>query len=96
MSGERLFIAVYDSRAYDFEVRSTTRVKKNKGHIQFLLKWRITSGSFRKDMMKKGEIFDEMRLCNIYHKKLRRDIFRSKLKKILYLFQDGLAKKLWE
>jgi len=47
-------------------------------------------------MMKKGEVFDEKRLCNIYHKKLRRDIFRSKFKKILYLFQNGLAKKLWE
>lgn len=96
MAGVRLFKGVSKSRVYHFEARSTTRVKKNKGHIQFLLKWGITSGSFRKDMMKKGEVFDEKKLCNIYHKKLRRDIFRSKLKKILYLFQNGLAKKLWE
>lgn len=96
MAGVRLFKGVSNSRVYHFEARSTTRVKKNKGHIQFLLKWGITSGSFRKDMMKKGENFDEKLLSKIYYKKLRRDIFRSKLKKIFYLFQNNLAKKLWE
>ena len=96
MAGVRLFKGVSNSRVYHFEARSTTRVKKNKGHIQFLHKWGITSGSFRKDMMKKGEIFDEKQIYYIYQEKLKRDIFRSKIKKMFYMFQNNLAKKLWE
>lgn len=96
MAGIRLFKGVSASRVYHFEARSTTRVKRNKGHMQFLFKWGITSGSFRKDMMKKGEIFNEKELHNIHYKKLKKDIFRSKLKKIFYSFQNNLSKKLWE
>lgn len=96
MAGIRLFKGLSKSRIYHFEARSTTRIKKNRGEIQFLNKWGITSSSFRKDLTRRGEDFNESKLENIHRSSLQKDIVRSKLKKFLYLFKSNKARKLWD
>lgn len=96
MAGVRLFKGVAASRVYHFEARSTTRIRKNRGENQFLFKWGLTSSSFRKDMMKKGEPFKADALEERHEARLRRNILRSKLKRLLCLFRDNMAQKLWE
>ncbi len=48
MAGVRYFKGVANSRVYHFETKSTTRIKKNKGEIQFLLKYGLKSSIYRK------------------------------------------------
>lgn len=96
MVGVRYLKGVTASRVYHFEARSTGRVRKNRGNIQFLFKWGITSSSFRKDITKKGEYWDENRIMDVDRKRLRRDVIRSKIKRMLYVFKYGGAYKLWE
>jgi glycosyltransferase involved in cell wall biosynthesis len=96
MVGVHYFKGVSKSRVYHFEARSTSRVKKNRGNVQFLLKWGITSSSFMRNVLKRGEPFDAETLEYINSLKLKKDIFRSKIKRIGYLFSDLNIKSLWE
>jgi glycosyltransferase involved in cell wall biosynthesis len=94
LSGIRYFKGVDKSRVYHFEARSTGRVKKNKGARQFLSKWGITSSSFMKFMLHRGEPFKE------YPKpvfRIKFALIRSKIKWIIGLFLPiGATKKLWK
>lgn len=55
--GCRYFKGVGKSLVYHFQTKSTTRIKKNDGRKQFLLKWGITSSSFNKYYLQKGKDF---------------------------------------
>ena len=92
-AGVRLFKGVDRSRVYHFEARSTHRVVKNDGSTQFLRKWGITSGSFIRDILQRGEPWDSDRDMS---DKLKKDLLRSKLKKALTIFRDVRIKNIWE
>jgi glycosyltransferase involved in cell wall biosynthesis len=56
-AGVRYFKGVGKSRTYHFISRSVSRVKKNNGRKQFLLKWGISNSTFRKFYIHLGEPF---------------------------------------
>lgn len=96
MVGVRYFKGVSKSRVYHFEARSTSRVRKNKGNIQFLFKWGITSASFMRNVLKRGEPFDVVKKEDINSILLKKDLFRSRVKRIIYLFSNLSVKNLWD
>lgn len=55
--GIRYFKGISASRAYHFGSKSTKRVKINNGHRDFILKWGITSSTFTKKYLKRGQKF---------------------------------------
>ncbi len=57
-AGVRYFKGVDKSRAYHFGSKSTKRLKMNKGSKQFLNKWGITSASFSKFFLKRGQAYE--------------------------------------
>lgn len=91
--GVRLFKGVDRSRVYHFEARSTKRVVKNNGSTQFLRKWGITSASFMRDILHRGEPWNAESLPS---PQLKKDLLRSKLKKALTIFRDVKIKNIWE
>jgi glycosyltransferase involved in cell wall biosynthesis len=97
MAGIRLFKGLSASRVYHFESVSTGRVKKNNGSLQFLTKWGITSASFMRNMLKRGESFNKNEMEQFHELALQKDISRSRLKKILSAFKkSGQTKMLWQ
>lgn len=94
--GVRYFKGISASRVYHFEARSTSRIVKNNGSAQFLMKYGITSSSFMKYVLKRGEPFDPSGLSALDYGKIRMNIVRSKLKKLLYLNKNFMLKKIWE
>ena len=54
MAGVRHFKGLSACRAYHFETKSTGRVRRNEGHIQFLLKWGISNSIFRRQYTRLG------------------------------------------
>ena len=97
MAGIRVFKGLSASRVYHFESVSTGRVKKNNGSQQFLSKWGITSASFIRNILRRGEPFEPKLVGKPHIISLQKDIFRSRLKKALSAFKDnGHAKKLWK
>lgn len=93
MAGVRLFKGVDRSRVYHFEARSTHRIVKNDGSLQFLRKWGITSGSFIRDILHRGEPFDAPKDHTL---ELKKDIERSRWKKVLTIFHSTKTKNLWD
>jgi len=77
---------------YHFEARSTHRIVKNDGSLQFLRKWGITSSSFMADVLHRGEPYDAVIDSA---SQLKRDILRSKLKRALTIFRPTKAKDIW-
>ena len=53
-AGVRYFRGLGDSKVYHFGSRSTKRLKKNIGRETFLKKWKITSGTFSKYYLRRG------------------------------------------
>lgn len=84
-AGVRLFKGVDRSRVYHFEARSTHRIVKNDGSIQFLRKWGLTSASFMRDVLHRGEPWTDNAEPS---SRLRRDVWRSRLKRALTIFRD--------
>ena len=91
-AGVRLFKGVDRSRVYHFEARSTHRIVKNDGSLQFLRKWGITSSSFMRDVLHRGEPFGA---AADTAEQLRKDILRSKWKRALTIFESTKAKDIW-
>ena len=56
--GVRLFKGIADSRVYHFGSISVKRVRRNKGYYTFIAKWGITSGTFSRYFLRRGEPFD--------------------------------------
>lgn len=99
MCGVRFMKGLQASRIYHFETKSTNRIRKNCGQMQFLLKWGITSSTFRKHLTHKGENFRPDKTEN--HDtgiRFSANIIRSRLKALLYLLTKdfGPLWKLWE
>jgi hypothetical protein len=92
-AGVRIFKGVDKSRVYHFEARSTHRIVKNDGSTQFLRKWGITSASFMRNVLKRGERWDSVHDTSIA---LKKDLTRSKLKKAVTIFRDVKIKNIWE
>ena len=59
MVGVRHFKGLANCRAYHFETKSTQRVKRNQGHLQFLFKWGITNRLMRNNLTHLGKPFDD-------------------------------------
>lgn len=57
-AGVRYYKGLGTSKVYHFGSKSTKRVKKNVGSIMFLQKWGITSGTFIKEFLRRGEKFE--------------------------------------
>jgi len=93
--GVRFFKGISKSRVYHFEARSTSRIRKNNGSAQFLLKYGITSSSFMKYVLKRGEPFYNEGRCRIDNGKIRMNILRSRLKMILYAGRNFMLSKIW-
>jgi glycosyltransferase involved in cell wall biosynthesis len=55
--GVRYYKGLSKSRAYHFGSRSTARVKRNDGRIQFIAKWGFSSNTFFKNYLKIGTDF---------------------------------------
>ena len=91
-SGVRLFKGIDRSRVYHFEARSTHRIVKNDGSLQFLRKWGITSSSFMRDVLHRGDPYGE---DVDYQRQLAKDLFRSKWKRALTIFKSTKAKEIW-
>ena len=96
--GIRYMKGLSASRVYHFETKSTGRIKKNQGQMQFLLKWGITSSSFRRFVTWRGLPFDEKLIGIVNSSGIKMNILRSRLKALLYLmYKDfGTLKKIWE
>ncbi|MEP6674899.1 MAG: glycosyltransferase [Ferruginibacter sp.] len=56
-TGCRYFKGTGKSFVYHFQTKSTTRIKKNDGRKQFLLKWGINVSTFNKYFLRKGKKF---------------------------------------
>ncbi len=96
LAGVRIFKGVNASRVYHFEARSTGRVVRNKGSRQFLAKWGITSSTFTKYILRRGEPLTS-EYISVNSTKLRANVKRSKLKRALQAFRKiGVAKNIWE
>ncbi|HNS29633.1 MAG TPA: glycosyltransferase [Tenuifilaceae bacterium] len=85
-AGVRVFKGVDKSRAYHFGSKSTKRIKMNKGSKQFLNKWGITSASFTKFYLKRGQPYSGVINVNHSHPGLKRAIAKSILKRIMWSF----------
>lgn len=96
LAGVRYFKGVSQSRVYHFESKSTKRIVKNNGSAQFLLKYGITSSSFMKHVLRRGEVFDEEKLLDIHVSTIKKELLRSKFKRLFYLTKDFMTKKIWQ
>ena len=94
--GVRYFKGLSKSRVYHFEARSTSRIKKNKGSAQFLMKYGITSSTFIKYVLRRGQPFDISETGKTDSKGIGRNLTRSRLKRLLYVFRNLMASKIWE
>jgi len=91
LAGVRVFKGVDRSRIYHFEARSTHRIVKNDGSLQFLRKWGITSASFMRDVLHRGEPYGQSSDGN----RLKADLLRSRLKALFTIFKDTKASHIW-
>lgn len=94
MVGVRYFKGLSASRVYHFETRSTGRVKKNDGSMQFLLKWGMTNSTLRLLTHLQHSVSEPL---TVDAAALKRNRFRSRVKAILSLLtgkQFGPIEKL--
>lgn len=97
LAGVRYFKGLSASRVYHFEARSTARVKKNKGSRQFLMKWGITSGSFVRNVLRRGEPIEGQYSEQINAVGLRKSLTKSKIKRAFLGFKaTGAVRNIFE
>ena len=86
LCGIRYMKGLSDSRVYHFETKSTGRVKRNNGQLQFLMKWGLTSSTFRRLYTHRGENFAPELVDNpVTDGRLSRHVWRSRLKALWYV-----------
>ena len=92
LCGIRYMKGLSKSRVYHFETKSTVRVRKNPGQIQFLLKWGMTNSTFRKVFTYKGHDFDP-KLVGTFRKdkSLAWHCLRGKVKAVYWLLTRNFA-----
>lgn len=97
LAGVRYFKGLSNSRVYHFEARSTGRVRKNKGSRQFLMKWGITSGSFVRNVLRRGEPIIGQYRDAINETGLAKSLFKSKIKRAICGFKaTGAVKNIFD
>jgi len=85
MVGVRHFKGLSACRAYHFETKTTGRIQKNDGNLQFLLKWGITNSTFRKHITQLGKTFDPDHVGESDPAAVHKNLLRSRLKAIFKL-----------
>jgi glycosyltransferase involved in cell wall biosynthesis len=90
-AGVRYFKGVDASRAYHFGSKTTLRIALNNGSKQFLNKWGITSASFTRFFLRRGQRFQGEININFRSTALRKAFLKSNLKRIFWLF-GGIGK----
>ena len=81
MAGVRHFKGLSACRVYHFETKSTHRIQRNDGRIQFLMKWGMSNSTLRKQLTRLGEDFEALPK-EVDIKKVKRNKFQSRLKAI--------------
>lgn len=81
-AGVRFFKGVDKSRVYHFGSKSTKRIKMNNGSKQFLNKWGITSASFSKYYLKRGQAYQGEINVDYSSPGLKKAVSKSILKRI--------------
>lgn len=95
--GIRYMKGLSGSRVYHFETKSTARVRKNDGSLQFLLKWGMTSSTFRKQLTRKGRDFNgSLTGAPLDVRKFRIHLLRGRIKGVVALLHKhfGPLKRL--
>lgn len=95
LCGVREMKGVSASRVYHFETKSTGRVRKNPGRRQFLLKWGITSSTFRRLLTHRDRDYAADAIGCFDPAALRRGIIKSRLEAIMAVTRHG-AGPLWK
>ena len=95
MVGVRYFKGMGNSRVYHFETKTTKRIQKNDGAVQFLLKWGISNSAMRKYITRQGKDW-ALHETPINHEKLKSKRKSARWKAIWYLLCKGfgLVKKI--
>jgi len=92
-AGVRYFKGLDASRTYHFGSKSVLRIKLNNGSKQFLHKWGITSASFSKYFLNRGQLFKGAIDIDIQSRGLRAALIKGKIKRIFSLLSGtGKAK----
>lgn len=84
-AGVRYFKGVDASRVYHFGSKTTTKTSLNNGSKQFLNKWGITSASFTRYFLKRGEHFQGLFTVNLFSRALKMAILKGNLKRVFWL-----------
>lgn len=90
MVGVRHMKGLGKSRVYHFETKTTTRIKKNNGAVQFLLKWGISNSTMRNLITRQGEDWKDWqhpRDIKAFQRKTR----FVRLKALYYLARKGVG-----
>lgn len=96
MCGVRYMKGLSASRVYHFETKSTTRIRKNKGNMQFLFKWGMTSATFRHLFTYKNKDYDSALIGTfVGGNKLRANLLRARGKALYWLLTNKLG-PLWK
>jgi glycosyltransferase involved in cell wall biosynthesis len=95
LCGIRYMKGLGNSRIYHFETKSTTRIRKNNGRLQFLLKWGISSSSFRKYFTWRDQAYALDKIDAYDAKKLRYAIVKGRLSALKALFTKDFG-PLWK
>ena len=99
LCGVRRLKGVSNSKVYHFETKSTTRIRKNMGQMHFLLKWGMTSASFRKHITYRGQAYSpKQEQLPSEDRQLRWQLVRARLKAIWWLATKdfGPQWKFWK
>ena len=98
VSGVRLFKGLGKSLTYHFEGKSTGRVRRNDGTLQYLLKWGISQRVFRRNVERRGAPYDASKSDAIDKKLLRREAAKYRFKTIFLLLRRKLGpiNSIWE
>lgn len=82
-AGVRKFIGVDSSRAYHFGSKTTRRLELNNGSKQFLNKWGITSATFTKYFLRRGQPLKDSGSETVTG--IRKAILKGKIKRLFWL-----------
>lgn len=95
LCGVRYMKGLSASRVYHFESKSTGKVKKNNGQMQFLMKWGMTSSTFRRLYTWRGRDFSPILINNPENGgQLRMNIIRGRLKALWYVIRGTFRPRL--
>jgi glycosyltransferase involved in cell wall biosynthesis len=95
LCGIRYMKGLSASRIYHFETKSTTRIRKNDGRLQFLLKWGISSSSLRKIFTWRGHAFSPEKLGTYNASRLRTALISGRLRALWCLTHRDFG-PLWK